>query len=108
MLLWDAFDAERAADVGPALQPIFQQYANLYPVMDGILDLSDYDSVVRAPRPAAARVRAGPSDPNSMPVTRDLSRAKRAAILRWLRSPGRTASRCAASPPPAPAARRRR
>jgi hypothetical protein len=26
--------------------------------------------------------------PNSMPVTRDLSSAKRGAILRWLNSPG--------------------
>ena len=36
----------RSRRVVPALQPIFQQYANLYPVMQGFLDLSDYDSVV--------------------------------------------------------------
>lgn len=49
-----------------------------------------------------------PSDPNSMPVTRDLSRSKRLAILRWLDddpplsgSPPADAATVAAAPPAA-------
>jgi hypothetical protein len=70
------------------LQPVFQQYANLYPVMDEFLDLSDYESVCE--NQALLRLAFGldEQNPNSMPVTRDLSRSKREAILRWLDAPG--------------------
>jgi hypothetical protein len=71
------------SDVGP----IFQQYANLYPAMGPILRLDNYADVV-AHRAAVRRVLALPiTDPNHMPVTRDLSRAKRDMICRWLDHP---------------------
>jgi hypothetical protein len=66
--------------------PILAQYSNLYPVMnERIVDLTSYDSV-RAARAILELAFSLPiSDPNHMPVTRDLSDAKRATILRWLR-----------------------
>ncbi|MCB9547989.1 MAG: hypothetical protein H6706_19405 [Myxococcales bacterium] len=66
------------------LQPIFQQYANLYPVMLRFLDLADVESVARNQRLLSLAFGLPPEDPNAMPVTRDLSPAKRAAILAWL------------------------
>lgn len=84
-LVWDAY----AAPAQPAwedVQPIFQQYCNLYPVMSRIVDLSDLQNV-QAHRNILLLAFALPvEDANSMPVTRDLSPAKRAMILAWLRA----------------------
>jgi hypothetical protein len=66
------------------IQPILQQYANLYPVMLRFLNLADYDSVVANARLLRLAFSLDPSDPNAMPVTRDLSPAKRAAIMSFL------------------------
>lgn len=71
-----------------SLQSIFQQYANLYPVMNTFLDLADYESVCRHRTLLQLAFGLPVADPNSMPVTRDLSPAKRAAILRWLAQVG--------------------
>jgi hypothetical protein len=69
------------------LAPIFQQYANLYPVMNRFFNLGDYDSVVAHAGLLQLAFGLNPADPNSMPVTRDLSPAKRQAILGWLADP---------------------
>lgn len=66
------------------VQPIFQQYADLYPVMKPIVDLGNYASV-RQKRYILQNVfNADISDPNYMPVTRDLSTAKRNMLIQWL------------------------
>ena len=68
------------------IQPIFQQYSNLYPIMSQkLFDLGDYDAVVRNRAILELAFSLPPSDPNSMPVTRDLSEPKRQTILKWLR-----------------------
>lgn len=69
------------------LAPTFQQYANLYPVMNRFLDLGNYDSVIAHARLLQLAFGLNPADPNAMPVTRDLSPAKRKAILSWLADP---------------------
>lgn len=66
------------------VQPIFQQYANLYPVMRPIVDLADYASVVSRQGGLSYVFSLPTSDPNYMPVTRDLSNAKREMLLKWL------------------------
>ncbi|MGA7730847.1 MAG: hypothetical protein WCD37_06200 [Chloroflexia bacterium] len=88
LLVWDAFAPDEPPTWWGSLQPIFQQYANLYPVMDLFVDLGDYESV--CDNLSVMRLVFGPDreNPNSMPVTRDLSPAKRAAILRWLEETG--------------------
>jgi hypothetical protein len=82
--VWDDYrEPEHPAWVTDIL-PIFQQYTNLYPSMRDALDLSDYHTVVRH-REVLRRVLELPvEDANFMPVTRDLSPAKRAMISRWL------------------------
>ncbi|HWN10839.1 MAG TPA: hypothetical protein VNO50_16485 [Pyrinomonadaceae bacterium] len=66
------------------VQPIFAQYAKLYPYMRGIIDLSVYNDVV-ARIAAIQRVFLLPkTDPGYMQVTRDMSRDKVNMILKWL------------------------
>ncbi|MEM7130275.1 MAG: ferritin-like domain-containing protein [Chloroflexota bacterium] len=69
------------------IQPIFQQYANLYPVMRGIVDLSDYQSVLNRLDSLRMVFNLPQSHPNYMPVTRDLSTPKLRMIQAWLQDP---------------------
>jgi hypothetical protein len=88
LLLWNAFVPDSPITWYGSLQPIFDQYANLYPVMQGFLDLSSYDSVVENKDLLLLAFGLEVTDPNSMPVTRDLSPAKRTAIIAWLKHAG--------------------
>ena len=88
VLVFDSFVPDEPPTWWGSLQPIFQQYANLYPLMADIVDLADYDSVCAMREMLLMAFEQPIESPNSMPVTRDLSKAKRAAILRWLREVG--------------------
>jgi len=81
LLVWDAYDQPATwANVAP----ILAQYAVLYPVMDQLIDLTSETEVNQ--QAALLRLAFGlpVTDPNSMPVTRDLSDAKRAMLLQYL------------------------
>lgn len=70
------------------IQPILEQYGNLYPIMSKYLvDLGNYDSVVKHLKILELAFSLPVEDPNYMPVTRDLSDHKREMILKWMRSP---------------------
>lgn len=88
LLVWSDFTEENPPTWHGSIEPIFHQYANLYPVMKRIVDLKDYDSVCANVHILRLAFGLPVEDPNSMPVTRDLSGAKRKAILRWLDTPG--------------------
>ncbi|MET9690265.1 ferritin-like protein [Streptomyces sp. NPDC006514] len=66
------------------VQPIFQQYANLFPVMRDILDLGNYNHVLRHSTYIKRTMLAPLESPNHMPVSRDLSLGKRDMIVSWL------------------------
>lgn len=67
------------------IQPIMKQYGNLYPVMSKMLvDLGHYESVVKHRSILELAFSRPLSDPNYMPVTRDLSEGKRQTIMQWL------------------------
>lgn len=106
LLVWDGFQADDPPTWTGSLQPIFEQYANLYPVMDRFLNLSDYESVCAHRELLLLAFDLDPANSNAMPVTRDLSTAKRQAILHWLKHPGADGNPLlgeAAPRPPAPA-----
>lgn len=68
--------------------PILKQYANLYPIMsERLFRLDDYEMVRQHRKILQFAFSRDLSDPNSMPVTRDLSAAKRRMILSWLALP---------------------
>jgi len=108
ILLWSGFTPASPVTWND-LQPIFQQYANLYPVMGRFLNLADYSSVVANASLLLLAFGLDPANPNAMPVTRDLSPAKRRAILSWLKNPlpggppPQARARAAAPAPAAPA-----
>lgn len=99
LLVWNAFTPDAPITWWGSMQPIFQQYANLYPVMNRFLNLGDYAQVSQHHPAGMLHLAFGldVANPNSMPVTRDLSWAKRQAILTWLKGPNP-----AATPPPPP------
>jgi hypothetical protein len=66
------------------VQPILQQYANLYPVMRDVFDLGDYHHVLRHRTYVRRTLLADQASPNHMPASRDLSRGKRDTIVKWL------------------------
>ncbi len=74
------------------VQPILAQYARLYPGMRSILDISDLETLqqpfFKTGRTGAALVRDALAlevdHADHMPVTRDLSEAKRQAIIAWI------------------------
>ncbi|MCA9705360.1 MAG: hypothetical protein KDK70_05905 [Myxococcales bacterium] len=90
VLCWDALEPDPEQPTWHRdIEPIFRQYGNLYPIMSRHwVDLGDYDQVVSQVRLLKLVFSLPEGDPNHMPVTRDLSSAKRAMILRWLREPG--------------------
>jgi len=88
ILLWSGFTAPRRVTWND-IAPTMMQYANLYPVMSRFLNLGDYDSVVAHRKLLTLAFSLDVSNPNSMPVTRDLSPAKRMAILSFLAHPRR-------------------
>lgn len=89
VLLWDLWEIPATPTWFRDILPIFEQYGNLYPIMSRhFIDLRDYDSVVKHVRILKLAFSLPITDPNHMPVSRDLSAAKRAGILQWLDTPG--------------------
>ena len=71
------------------VQPVLTQFGNLYPIMSRhLVDLGDYDSVVRHADILHLAFSLPVADPNYMPVTRDLSAGRRATLLKSLENPG--------------------
>ncbi|MBI3234487.1 MAG: hypothetical protein HYZ42_10690 [Bacteroidetes bacterium] len=73
---WDSF-----------IQPIMQQYANLYPLMSkGIFNLADKNVVDSNAEILKLVFSKDPHDSNYMPATRDLSAYKKKVILDYLQT----------------------
>jgi hypothetical protein len=88
----------------PDVQPIFEQYAHLYPRPHGpnpyapftgqppshpVVNLNDQDSVTGFAKHIIWALKLPIGHPSQMPVTRDLSDAKRALLLKWLSNVGK-------------------
>lgn len=86
-LVWDVFPGDRKLTWHGSMSDIFTLYANLYPVMNRIVDMSDYHAVVQRASIIARAMSLPFNDANYMPVSRDLSPAKVRAVLKWLKDP---------------------
>jgi len=85
LLLYNAYQVPEQPTWIDHIKPIFQQYSNLYPIMsEKLVDLGNYESVKEHRAILELAFSLDPSDPNYMPVTRDLSAPKRKTILKWL------------------------
>jgi hypothetical protein len=85
ILVWDEF-APKDVSWNGCVRDILIQYANLYPIMRRFVDLSNYQSVCEHRELLDQALNLPEEDPNFMPVSRDLSPAKREAISRWLKN----------------------
>ncbi|NES22625.1 MAG: hypothetical protein F6K41_27830 [Symploca sp. SIO3E6] len=92
VLVWNKYDIPAQPNWVDDVQTIFQQYANLYPVMS-FLNLADYNSVTNDVSNNGSKSNLDkmrdvfglePDHVAYMPVTRDLSTAKRQMIRTWL------------------------
>lgn len=84
LLVHDRFDKEPTWD---NIQPIMEQYAVLYPVMKAMgIDLGNEQSVAKHAKSILRVFDLPISDPAYMPVVRDLSDAKKAVIVAWLKT----------------------
>jgi hypothetical protein len=103
LLAFDRSDIPAQPTWFPHIQPIMQQYGNLYPIMSRhLVNLGNYESVVAHLDILRFAFSRRIEDPNHMPVTRDLSDAKRNAILTWMDTPGADGLPLKGTPPPAP------
>ena len=85
VLVWNKFTIPDETNWIRHIQPIFQQYANLYPVMKvNFMDLGNYYDVVKNKKHIMKTLMLDKDDPNYMPVTRDLSPQKTNMIVKWL------------------------
>ncbi|MCB9795580.1 MAG: hypothetical protein H6741_22995 [Alphaproteobacteria bacterium] len=90
VLAYDAWEVPDEPTWHGDIAPILTQYANLYPIMSRYLvNLADYDSVVKHADLLLLSFTLDIENPNYMPVSRDLSVNKRAGIVRWLSEPGK-------------------
>ena len=78
------------------VQPIFLQYARLYPIMKNIVNLSDYQDVIQPyiRHLLNFSLQLDWNHPNYMPISRDLSNTKRKKILEWLTKPCYNSTHC--------------
>jgi len=102
VLVFDAFTPDEPTTWFGSMKPIFKQYANLYPAMAAYLDLGNYDDVSANRPKLIAVLNLLQTDAHYMPVTRDLSEAKRAAMVRWLTNVGADGNPLLGVAPPAP------
>lgn len=82
--VFDRYETPKRPNWVRDVQPIFQQYANLYPSMQRVFDLGNYHHVVKYRDVLKSALTLPLSAPNHMPVTRDLSVGKRDMIMNWL------------------------
>ncbi|HYI09570.1 MAG TPA: hypothetical protein VEK57_10950 [Thermoanaerobaculia bacterium] len=71
--------------------PILAQYAYLYPAMQAMFNLNDYDAVVKNATEIIARLNLPDDSPGQMPITRELSASQKAIILKWAGDPAHPA-----------------
>ena len=91
-----SFKYERPYTWVDHVQPIFIIYERLYPVMQAIVNMSSYEDVIKPQNLNLLNfsMQLDMSHPNYMPVSRDLSHAKRSLVLEWLEEPCYNKTHC--------------
>ena len=86
-LVWSNFKPPHMPTWRDDIQPILQIYANLFPVMKNIIDLSSFEDCTLKLSALQRAFSANWKDGAYMPVTRDLSPTKVGMILKWMQFP---------------------
>lgn len=108
VLVWNAFTPDHPPTWHGSMKGIFRLYGNLYPVMrdnpDIAIDLTSYDDVSANRDKIRAVLQLDVNDPGYMPVSRDLSAAKRLTMIEWLTNVGPNGKPLLGTPPAPPEA----
>lgn len=104
VLLWNGFVPERPTTWYGSMKEIFVQYGNLYPVMSDYFDLTAYEEICANRTSIIDRLSLPDTDARHMPVSRDLSAAKRATMIAWLSALGADGKPLLGVPPLSPVA----
>ncbi len=92
VLVWNSFVPDNPPTWYGSMEQIFRQYGNLYPIMrdnpDIRIDLTKYEVIAANWLKISNTLKLQVTDPHYMPVTRDLSDAKRLAMIQWLTNLG--------------------
>lgn len=85
VLALDTGAPRTSLDFATDVQPIMQQYANLYPIMSRYLfDIADKEQMQKHAAILYFAFNAPQSSPHYMPVTRDMAQWQRRTICNWL------------------------
>lgn len=85
ILVWDSYQYHSPPNWMENVRPVFKLYANLFPIMTReFIHLGDFNKVVENKKLIKMAMSFPLEHPNHMPVTRDLSKAKRRMITEWL------------------------
>jgi hypothetical protein len=104
VLAWNQFVPDTPTTWHGSIKEILVQYGNLYPIMSDYFDLTNYDDVSANRAKIIARLSKPVTEAEHMPISRDLSAAKRAAIIAWLTAIGPDGKPLLGTPPPSPLA----
>jgi len=102
LLVWDDFAPDEPPTWLGSMKAILEQYANLYPVMKQFVDMASYEDVSANRERIIQLLRLPPTDSRYMPVSRDLSKAKSDAMIRWLENTGADGMPLLGAVPPGP------
>ncbi len=88
-LIFSPFNETRPYFWDKHIEPLFKQYQNLYPAMNHIVKLGDYDDVTKPQniRLISTAMSLPMNHASYMPVTRDMPPSTQNMILEWLKTP---------------------
>lgn len=84
VVVYDAFTIPQNPTWTRDVQPVMAQYMRLYPGMQEILNMADYDVVQQNAQALQHVFSLEITDPGRMPVTRDLAPTKMQMVLQWI------------------------
>ena len=91
VLVWNNFTPDDPITWHGSMREVMTQYGNLYPIMTKDanirLDLAEYEQIATQRQRILHVINLSENDPAYMPVSRDMSRAKLAALKKWLDVP---------------------
>lgn len=82
--VYDAYPIPGSPTWWVDIRPLFEPYARIYPFMQSLVNLDNFDAVKSAMPGIRVFLEMNQTDSRFMPVTRDLSRDKLAVILKWM------------------------
>ncbi|MCU7549856.1 hypothetical protein OCK74_12060 [Chitinophagaceae bacterium LB-8] len=106
VLVWNTFTPDNPITWHGSMKDVMTQFGDMYPIMANdqniSLDLADYEQISQQRLKILHVVKLTVEDPMYMPVTRDLSRTRQEALIKWLENVGADGKPLLGTPPVVP------